>query len=103
MISATVKLRSRGGGTKVVVLRAWVGGGGGILSDMTVPTVWAVVEPVQGLPKEIDILIVGAPSWAQLIPMQRTEAMDGFRMESRNHGLPVRIIWFHYCICIKGR
>jgi len=41
MSSAVVRLRSRGGGTKVVVLRAWVGGGGGILSDI----VRAVVVP----------------------------------------------------------
>ena len=34
MISPTVRLRSRGGGTKVVVLRAWVGGGRGMVSDM---------------------------------------------------------------------
>ena len=33
-MSAAVRLRSSGGGTKVVVLRAWVGGGGGILSNM---------------------------------------------------------------------
>lgn len=83
MISATVKLRSRGGGTKVAVLRAWVGGGGEIISDMTVLIVWAVVEPAQGLPKRIDILITGAPSWAQLIPMQRTESMDEFRTYSQ--------------------
>ena len=45
MNSAVVRLRSRGGGTKVVVLRAWVGGGGGILSDMVLLVVRTVVEP----------------------------------------------------------
>lgn len=44
MISAVVKLRSRGGGTKVVVLSAWVGGGGGILFDIMLLVVWTVVE-----------------------------------------------------------
>lgn len=45
MNSAVVRLRSRGGGTKVVVFRAWVGGGGGILSDMVLLAVRTVVEP----------------------------------------------------------
>jgi len=67
MSSAGVRLRSRGGGTKVVVLRAWVGGGAGILSGMVLCTVWTVVGPVKVCLSECIVITAG---WAGFIPVQ---------------------------------
>ena len=63
MISAAVRLRSRGGGTKVVVLRAWVGGTGGILSDMVLLVVWGVTALYKVFPGRHLHRIASDPGW----------------------------------------